>query len=106
MSDKKLWIALPVVIVRSFLVLGGACYRIISQPRPISTRVVARDGRILPSREVVPKRQNLVIDRRPEDRLHLGHVAYVAPDWTSDRLHREELGRPEVGEAELLRARL
>jgi len=44
MNNKKLWIALSVVIVGSFLVLGGSGYRMISQAPPIPARVVTMDG--------------------------------------------------------------
>ena len=90
MSNKKLWIALGVVIVGSFLVLGGAGYRMISQAPPIPREVVTTDGKLLFTGETIQDGQNVWQSIGGQEIGSIwGHGAYVAPDWSADWLHRE-----------------
>jgi nitric oxide reductase subunit B len=93
MSNKKLWIALSVVIVGSFLVLGGAGYRMISHAPLIPARVVTTDGRLLFTGQAVQNGQNVWQSIGGQKIGSIwGDGAYVAPDWTANWLHREALG--------------
>ncbi len=47
MSYKRLWIALAVVIIGSFAVLGGVGVQMLSNAPPIPQQVVTTDGRAL-----------------------------------------------------------
>ncbi len=93
MSNKTLWIALGVVIVGSFLVLGGAGYQMISQAPPIPSKVITSDGKLLFTGETIQDGQNVWQSIGGQEIGSIwGHGAYVAPDWTADWLHREASG--------------
>ena len=53
MSYRKLWIALGVVMVASFAVLGGVGYKAINSGPPIPSQVVTADGRVLFTGETI-----------------------------------------------------
>src|SRR5689334_12982366 len=90
MSNKKLWIALGIVIGGSFLVLGGAGYRMISQAPPIPREVVTTDGKLLFTGQTIRDGQNVWQSTGGQEIGTIwGHGAYVAPDWTADYLHRQ-----------------
>src|SRR5437764_1239558 len=87
---KRLWIALAVVIVASFAVLGGFGYKAISNAPPIPREVVTRDGRLLFGGETIQDGQGVWQSIGGQEVGSIfGHGAYVAPDWTADWLHRE-----------------
>src|SRR5947209_12538540 len=87
---KRLWIALAVVIVASFAVLGGFGYKAIRQAPPIPREVVTRDGRVLFGGETIQDGQGVWQSIGGQEVGSIfGHGAYVAPDWTADWLHRE-----------------
>src|SRR2546421_313721 len=87
---KRLWIALSVVIVVSFAVLGGFGYKAISNAPPIPREVVTRDGRLLFGGDTIQDGQGVWQSIGGQEVGSIfGHGAYVAPDWTADWLHRE-----------------
>src|SRR5256714_317931 len=87
---KRLWIALAVVIVVSFAVLGGFGYKAISNAPPIPREVVTRDGRLLFGGDTIQDGQGVWQSIGGQEVGSIfGHGAYVAPDWTADWLHRE-----------------
>src|SRR3989440_1822523 len=87
---KRLWIALSVVIVVSFAVLGGFGYKAISNAPPIPREVVTRDGRLLFGGDTIQDGQGVWQSIGGQEIGSIwGHGAYVAPDWTADWLHRE-----------------
>src|SRR5919201_6800824 len=89
---KRLWIALGVVIVASFAVLGGFGYKAISNAPPIPREVVAADGRVLFDGDTVQDGQGVWQSVGGQEVGSVfGHGAYVAPDWTADWLHREAM---------------
>jgi nitric oxide reductase subunit B len=93
MSNKKLWIALGIVIGGSFLVLGSVGYRMISQAPPIPSKVVTPDGKLLFTGETIQDGQNVWQSIGGQEIGSIwGHGAYFAPDWTADWLHREDSG--------------
>ena len=90
MSYRKLWIALGVVMVASFAVLGGVGYKAINSGPPIPFQVVTADGRVLFTGETIRDGQNVWQSTGGQEIGSIwGHGAYVAPDWTADYLHRQ-----------------
>lgn len=90
MEYRKLWIALIVVIVGSFAVLGGVGYKAINNAPPVPAQVVTTDGRVLFDGETIKTGQNVWQSMGGQEVGTIwGHGAYVAPDWTADYLHRE-----------------
>lgn len=90
MNYKKLWIALAIVIVGSFAVLGGVGYKMISGAPPIPSRVVTADGTVLFDGGTIQDGQGVWQSIGGQEVGSIwGHGAYVAPDWTADWLHRE-----------------
>ena len=87
---KRLWIALCLVVVASFSVLGYFGRRAINNAPPIPREVVTSDGRVLFDAETIQDGQNVwqSIGGQQVGSV-FGHGAYVAPDWTADWLHRE-----------------
>src|SRR5688572_11757074 len=87
---RRLWLALVVVLVVSFGVLGWVGSRIYQQAPPIPDRVVSESGETIFGRDAVAEGQDVW---RAFGGMELGsiwgHGAYVAPDWTADWLHRE-----------------
>jgi nitric oxide reductase subunit B len=91
MSYKRLWIALAIVILGSFAVLGGVGRRMISQAPPIAD-VYTTGGDPLFSADDIRDGQNVWQSIGGQEIGTVwGHGAYVAPDWTADYLHRESL---------------
>jgi nitric oxide reductase subunit B len=87
---KRLWVALGVVIVASFAVLGGFGYKAISNAPPIPNQVVTADGRVLFDGNTIQDGQGVWQSIGGQEVGSVfGHGAYVAPDWTADWLHRE-----------------
>ncbi|HPZ98841.1 MAG TPA: nitric-oxide reductase large subunit, partial [Phycisphaerae bacterium] len=122
MRYGRYWVALSAVIVGSFAVLGYYGWEIYQQAPPIPERVVTTDGRVLWTGQQIRDGQNVWQSMGGQEVGTVwGHGAYVAPDWSADRLHREavwildewartEKGKPytELGEDEQagLKARL
>src|SRR6185369_6055005 len=92
MSYRRLWIALTVVIVASFSVLGIVGYRGIQKAPPIPGRVLTADGRVLFDRNTIQLGQGVWQSIGGQEVGSIfGHGAYLAPDWTADWLHREAM---------------
>ncbi len=90
MRDKRLWIALAVVIAASFAVLGFFGHRIYQNAPPIPARVVDTSGRVIFTGDDIRNGQNVWQSiGGQESGTVWGHGAYVAPDWSADWLHRE-----------------
>lgn len=86
----KLWVALGVVIVVSFAVLGYYGYEIYRQAPPIPQRVVTASGRVVLTDAHIRDGQNVWQSMGGQQVGTIwGHGAYVAPDWNADWLHRE-----------------
>lgn len=98
MNNKKLWIALAIVIVGSFLILGGEGYRMISHAPPIPSKVTTSDGKVVFDGNTIRDGQNVWQSIGGQEIGSIwGHGAYVAPDWTADWLHREAVGILNLG---------
>ena len=91
MSYKRYWIALTVVLVASFAVLGGVGRKMISEAPPLPN-VYTADGQLLFTGSSITSGQNVWQSIGGQEIGTVwGHGAYVAPDWTADWLHRESL---------------
>jgi len=89
MSYKRYWIALAVVIIGSFIVLGGVGRRMISEAPPIPN-VYTTDGQLLFTGSSITDGQGVWQSIGGQEVGTIwGHGAYVAPDWSADWLHRE-----------------
>ena len=90
MSYKKLWIALALVLIVSFSVLGGVGIKIMHNAPPYPTSVVTTDGQVLFSGVTIKDGQNVWQSIGGQEIGTIwGHGSYVAPDWSADWLHRE-----------------
>ncbi len=91
MSYKRYWVALAIVLVASFAVLGGVGRKMISQAPPLPD-VHTTDGQLLFTGSSITDGQNVWQSIGGQEIGTVwGHGAYVAPDWTADWLHRESL---------------
>jgi len=89
MSFKRYWLALIVVIVASFAVLGIVGRKMISQAPPIPD-VYTTDGLLLFTGASITDGQGVWQSIGGQEIGTVwGHGAYVAPDWSADWLHRE-----------------
>ena len=92
MEYKKLWIALSIVIIGSFAVLGIVGKQMIDQAPPIPAQVVTTDGRVLFDGNTIQDGQGVWQSIGGQEVGSIwGHGAYVAPDWSADWLHRESV---------------
>jgi nitric oxide reductase subunit B len=90
MAYKKLWIALGLVLVISFAVLGGVGIKVLNGAPPIPSQVATSDGQVLFTGEDIRDGQNAWQSIGGQEIGTVwGHGSYVAPDWTADWLHRE-----------------
>ncbi len=89
MSYKKYWIALAIVIIGSFAVLGGVGRQMISAAPPLPD-VYTTDGQLLFTGSTITDGQGVWQSIGGQEIGTVwGHGAYVAPDWSADWLHRE-----------------
>jgi nitric oxide reductase subunit B len=89
MSYKRYWLALAVVILGSFAVLGTVGRRMISQAPPLPD-VYTTDGQLLFTGTSITDGQGVWQSIGGQEIGTVwGHGAYVAPDWSADWLHRE-----------------
>jgi nitric oxide reductase subunit B len=89
-SYRRLWISLIAVIGLSFLVLGYFGSEIYRLAPPMPKRVVTPEGVVLFTAQDIKDGQNVWQSIGGQEVGTVwGHGAYVAPDWTADRLHRE-----------------
>ncbi len=87
---RKLWIALALVMVFGFSVLGWMGTRIYQEMPPIPDRVVTTDGEtVVPEGAIRAGQQVWQTLGGMELGSIWGHGSYAAPDWTADWLHRE-----------------
>ena len=90
MNTKRLWVALGIVIIGSFSVLGYFGVELYRQAPPIPQRVVVTGGEVLFSGQDISDGQNVWQSMGGQEVGSVwGHGAYVAPDWSADWLHRE-----------------
>ncbi len=86
----KLWIALGVVLVGCFTLLGVFGREVYRQAPPIPDRVVTENGQLLMSKDDILHGQRVWQSIGGQQVGSIwGHGAYQAPDWSADWLHRE-----------------
>ena len=91
MSYKRYWVALAIVLVGSFAVLGGVGRKMISEAPPLPD-VYTAGGQLLFTGSQITDGQGVWQSIGGQEIGTVwGHGAYVAPDWTADWLHRESL---------------
>ena len=91
MSYKRYWVALAIVILGSFAVLGSLGRKMISEAPPIPN-VYTADGQLLFTGSSITDGQGVWQSVGGQEIGTVwGHGAYVAPDWSADWLHRESL---------------
>ena len=89
MSYKRYWVALAIVILVSFAVLGGVGRKMISQAPPIPD-VYTAGGQVLFTGSTITDGQGVWQSMGGQESGTVwGHGSYVAPDWSADWLHRE-----------------
>jgi len=89
MSFKRYWVALAIVMIGSFAVLGGVGRKMISEAPPLPD-VYTADGQLLFTGSLITDGQGIWQSIGGQEIGTVwGHGAYVAPDWTADWLHRE-----------------
>jgi nitric oxide reductase subunit B len=90
MPYRKLWIALALVLIISFAVLGGVGVKLVNSAPPIPAKVLTSDGRTLFTGETIRDGQKVWQSTGGQEIGTIwGHGAYVAPDWSADYLHRQ-----------------
>lgn len=88
--EKKLWIALAVVAILSFGVLGYFGYEIYQQAPPVPEKIISVSNEVVYTEKEIKDGQNIWQSMGGQEVGTIwGHGAYVAPDWTADWLHRE-----------------
>jgi nitric oxide reductase subunit B len=89
MSYRRYWVALAIVIIGSFAVLGGVGRKMISEAPPLPN-VYTTDGQLLFTGSTITDGQGVWQSIGGQEIGTVwGHGAYVAPDWSADWLHRE-----------------
>lgn len=89
MNYKRYWVALAVVILASFAILGSVGRKMISNAPPIPD-VYSADGQLLFTGSTITDGQGVWQSIGGQEVGTIwGHGAYVAPDWSADWLHRE-----------------
>jgi nitric oxide reductase subunit B len=89
MSYRRYWVALAIVIIGSFAVLGTVGRKMISQAPPIPD-VYSPDGQLLFAGASITDGQGVWQSIGGQEIGTVwGHGAYIAPDWSADWLHRE-----------------
>ena len=90
MSQRKLWIALSLVVGLSFAVLLYYGNQIYQTKPPVPEKVVSESGQVLFSGQDINDGMNIWQSIGGQQVGSIwGHGAYVAPDWNADYLHRE-----------------
>jgi len=82
---KKLWIALAVVLIGAFGLLGMFGREVYRQAPPIPGRVVTESGTQLMTRDQILRGQRVWQSMGGQQVGSIwGHGAYQAPDWSAD----------------------
>ncbi|TNF37546.1 MAG: nitric-oxide reductase large subunit [Deltaproteobacteria bacterium] len=90
MKNKRLVIALALVMLGSFAALGFVGTEIYREAPPIPDRVVAADGATVYTGDQIREGQRVWQAMGGHQVGSVwGHGAYQAPDWSADWLHRE-----------------
>lgn len=92
MGHRRLWVALGLVVIGSFVVLGYYGVVLYREAPPVPERVVSDGGEVVYTGEQIRDGQNVWQSMGGQEIGSVwGHGAYVAPDWSADWLHRESV---------------
>ncbi|MBF0315530.1 MAG: nitric-oxide reductase large subunit [Oligoflexia bacterium] len=90
MNYVRLWVALILVIVGSFIVLIYYGTEIYQKAPPIPSKIITTTGEVVFTGADIQEGQNVWQSMGGHESGSIwGHGSYVAPDWTADWLHRE-----------------
>lgn len=89
MQYYRLWVALGLVVLASFAMLGYFSVEVSQNVPTIPARAVSTDGKVLFKGQDIRNGQNVWQSMGSQEVGTVwGHGAYVAPDWSADWLHR------------------
>ncbi|WP_128330488.1 nitric-oxide reductase large subunit [Apibacter sp. HY039] len=89
-KEKKLWLALALVLFASFLTLGYYGIQIYQQSPPIPEKIITTNGDLIFTKKDIMDGKNVWQSMGGQEIGSIwGHGAYQAPDWTADWLHKE-----------------
>ncbi|HQF55560.1 MAG TPA: nitric-oxide reductase large subunit [Fibrobacteria bacterium] len=98
MRDRRGWGILAIVTALSFAVLLWGGHEIWRQAPPVPEKVVDSQGNVLFTGDQIRDGQNVWQSTGGQELGSIwGHGAYVAPDWSADRLHREAVAMAAAG---------
>ncbi len=98
MADKRGWLALGGILCITFGLLLWGGREIWRQAPPIPEAVVDAGGNTLFTGDQIREGQNVWQSMGGQQVGSIwGHGAYVAPDWSADRLHREAVALAAQG---------
>ncbi len=96
-KENKIWLALAVVCVVSFGILGSLGSSIYQAAPPVPERVVGASGDVLYTREQIEDGQLVWRSMGGHQTGSIwGHGSLLAPDWNADWLHREALALLDI----------
>jgi len=97
MKNKRLWVALTIVMAGSFIVLGMMGREIYREAPPIPQQIVAADGSVVFTGEQLDLGKTSWQAMGGQEIGSIwGHGAYQAPDWSADWLHREAVALLDI----------
>ena len=89
-KENRIWLALFIVCVLSFGILGSLGSDIYQSAPPIPAKVVASDGEVVFTRSDIENGQLVWRSMGGHQTGSIwGHGSLLAPDWNADWLHRE-----------------
>ncbi len=97
MKDKNIWLALLVVCVISFGILGSLGSDIYQSAPPIPEKVLSSSGEVLYTKHQIEQGQLVWRSMGGHQTGSIwGHGSLLAPDWNADWLHREALALLDI----------
>lgn len=91
-GERKLWIALALILVSTFLILGFFGREVYRHAPPIPATVVSESGTTLMTRQDILDGQKVWQSIGGQQVGSIwGHGAYQAPDWSAEWVHLEAL---------------
>lgn len=92
MKSRNLWFTFIAILVICFSILGFYGHEIYREKPPIPDRVISEDGITIFTKQDIIDGQNVWQSIGGQEVGTVwGHGAYVAPDWSTDWLHKESV---------------
>ncbi len=96
-KERNIWLALLVICVISFGILGSLGSDIYQQAPPIPDKVIGESGKLLYTKHDIEQGQLVWRSMGGHQTGSIwGHGSYLAPDWNADWLHREGLALLDI----------